>query len=64
MVKVFIDKMNDPILLLGEAIKSGTTKFSVQGNDYFSLVTLNFTGGTCYMKCHGGVCAASNVNKK
>ena len=64
MVKVFIDKMNDPILLLGEAIKSGTTKFSVQGNDYFSLVTLNFTGGKCYMKCHGGVCAASNVNKK
>ena len=56
--------MNDPILLLGNVLCTGTTKYSVKGDDYFSLVTVNFAGGICYIKCHSGFCAAANMNKK
>ena len=55
--------MNDPVLLL-EALKMGTTKFSVKGDYCFSLVTVNFTGEICSLKCHGGMCVAWNINKK
>ena len=56
--------MNDPVLLLGDVLRTGTTKYSVKGDDYFSLVTVNFAGGICYIKCHSGFCAAANMNKK
>ena len=56
--------MNDPIVLLGDVLRTGTMKYSVKGNDYFSLVTINFAAGTCYIQCHSGFCAAANMNKK
>ena len=56
--------MNDPIILLVDVLRTGTTKYSVKGNDYFSLVTVNFAAGICYIKCHSGFCAAANINKK
>ena len=64
MVKSSIEFMNDPVLLLGDVLRTGTTKYSVKGDDYFSLVTVNFAGGICYIKCHSGFCAAANMNKK
>ena len=33
-------------------------------NDYFALVMVNFAGGICYIQCHSGFCAATNMNKK
>ena len=56
--------MNDPVILLGDVLRTGTTKYSVKGNDYFSLITVNFAAGICYIKCHSGFCAAANINKK
>ena len=64
MVKSSIEYMNDPVLLLGDILPLSTTKYSVKGDDYFSIVTINFHGGTCYIKCHSGFCLAANINKK
>ena len=64
MVRLSIQFMNDPVLLLGDVLCTGTTKYSVKGDDYFSLVTVNFAGSICYIKCHSGFCAAANMNKK
>ena len=64
MVKSLIQFMNDNIVLLGDVLRTGTMKYSVKGNDYFSLVTVNFAAGTCYIQCHSGFCAAANMNKK
>ena len=55
--------MNDPVLLLGESYKNGTTKFSVNGNEHFALVTVTFHMGNCFIKCHAGMCAATYINK-
>ena len=64
MVKASIEFMNNPVLLLGDILPFATTKFSVKGNDYFSIVTINFVGGICYIKCHSGFCGTANINKK
>ena len=56
--------MNDPVLLLGDILPFATTKYSVKGNEYFAIVTINFVGGICYIKCHSGFCGAANINKK
>ena len=41
MVRSSIEFMNDPVLLLADVLCTGTTKYSVKGDDYFSLVTVN-----------------------
>ena len=64
IIKGSIQFMNDEVLLLGDILPSGTTKYSVNGNDTFSIINLNFTGGICYVKCNSGSCAGSNINKK
>ena len=64
MVKNSLGTMGVPILLLGEAVKTGSTKFSVNGNDTLAIVTLNFLSGKCYIKCHSGMCGAGKINKK
>ena len=46
------------------SLHTGTTKYSVKGDDYFSLVKVNFAGGIYYIKCHSGFCAAANMDKK
>ena len=59
-----LQHMNTDVLLLGQPLKNGCTKFSVVGNNYFALVTLTFVYRQAYLKCHAGMCAASRVNKK
>ena len=56
--------MNDEVLLLGDILPSGMTKYSVNGKETFSIINLNFTGRICYVKCNSGSCAGSNINKK
>ena len=63
IVQNSIQCMNDPVLLLGDAYRNGTTKFSVNGNDHFGLVTVTFHMGSCFIKCHAGMCAATYINK-
>ena len=64
MVKNSLGTMCSPVILLGEPVKTGATKFSVNGNDTLAIVTLTFVSGACYIKCHNGMCGASNINKK
>ena len=64
MAKNSLGTMGIPILLLGEPVKTGSTKFSVNGNDTLAIVTLNFLSGKCYIKCHSGMCGAGKINKK
>ena len=64
MVQNSLGTMGVPILLVGEPEKSGSTKFSVNGNDTLAIVTLNFLSGKCYIKCHSGMCGAGKINKK
>ena len=64
MVTASIEFMNDPVLLLGDILPFATTKYSVKGNEYFSIITINFVGGICYIKCHSGFCGTANINKK
>ena len=64
IVKNSLGAMNQPIVLLGNAVKTGSTKFSVNGEDTLSLVTLNFVSGQCYIKCHNGMCGAANANRR
>ena len=59
-----LQHMNTNVLLLGQPLQNGCTKFSVMGNNYFALVTLTFVHRQAYLKCHAGMCAASRVNKK
>ena len=64
MAKNSLGTMGVPILLLGEPVKTGSTKSSVNGNDTLEIVTLNFLSGKCYIKCHSGMCGAGKINKK
>ena len=54
IIKGSIQFMNDEVLLLGDINPSGTTKYSVNGKETFSIINLNFTGGICYVKCNSG----------
>ena len=56
MVKVSIEFMNDPVLLLRDILPLATTQYLVKGNEYFSMVTINFVGVICYIKCNSGFC--------
>ena len=56
--------MNDPLVLLGNPVPSGATKYSVKGGGTFALMTITFTQGICFAKCHNGSCQAQGLNKK
>ena len=64
MVKESLQFINDPIQLTGNVIHNGTTKFSVWGNDYCSLINVSFFNGTCHVKCTDGMCGANFRNKR
>ena len=61
MVQQSLGIMNNPVVLLGEPVKTGATNFSVNANDNLSIVTLSLVSGPCYIKCHGGMCGATNT---
>jgi len=57
--------MNDPIQLTGSVIHTGTTRFSVKGEDgSHSFVHITFTHGKCHARCTKGLCAAQLQAKK
>lgn len=64
MVKESLADMNTDVQLLGEAFPTGTTKFSVKGEDRYSVVHFSFYQGKCFTKCMDGLCAAALQNKK
>ena len=48
--------MNDPVQLAGNVIYSGTTKFTIAGNDSYSVVSLTFLMDSAWLIVHK-VCA-------
>ena len=64
MVKSNLDKMNIPVLLLGDVHFLTTTKFSVAGIERHSIVHLTFFHGTSTANCQNGMCSANFRNKK
>ena len=56
--------MNDPVQLVGSVIDQGTTRFSCQGKESYSLIHLSFYNKVCQVKCINGIFAANFKNRK
>ena len=63
-VKQSLPGVNDPVLLLGDVMSHGSTKFSIQGDTDFAIVSISFRLGMCFARCLNGVCSAQARNKK
>ena len=59
-----LQSMDEPVVLLGDVLPHLTTKFSVKGEDQYSVVTISFSQGLCFAKCLQSSCAAHFRNKK
>ena len=64
MVHEFLQYMNDPVQLVGSVIDQGTTRFSCQGKESYSLIHLSFYNKVCQVKCMDSICAANFKNHK
>ena len=64
MVHESIQHMNMPIQLVGNVLLHCTTKFSVKGDDSYSIVHFTFHQGKCYAKCSDALCCAKLNSKK
>ena len=64
MVGNTMHQMNVPLLLTGDVLPTGTTKFSVKGSDNCSILHVTFYQSKCFIKCLNGLCAAQLTNKK
>ena len=56
--------INDPVQLARNVIYIGTTKFTIVGNDSYSVVNLTFLNGQCFAKCTQGMCGANLKNTR
>ena len=63
-VQESLQYMNYPVQLLGNVLSHATTKFSVQGDSTYSIITFNFHQGNCFAKCTHGICCAQMLNRK
>ena len=64
MVHNTMHNMNVPLLLAGDVLPTGTTKFSVRGSDSCSILHVTFYQSKCFIKCLNGLCAVQLTNKK
>ena len=60
-VKQHENEINSPVILLGEPSPTTSTKFSVVGEDSFSLVHVHFSPSGCIASCQNGLCSHYNV---
>ena len=64
-IKQSLDRLNNPVVLLGVASYNGTTKLSVTSQDSLSVIHVNFNqGNICFANCQNGECNARLLNKK
>ena len=61
-VKTPFDEMNNEVILLGNFLPQGTTKFSVKGKVCYSVIYITFPPNNCYVKCKNGMCCTSLKN--
>ena len=64
MVHESMQHMNLPIQLVGNVLLHCTTKFSVKGDDSYSIVHFTFHQGKCYAKCSDALCCTKLKSKK
>ena len=64
MVCNTMHQMNAPLLLAGDVVPTGTTKFSIKGSDNCSILHVTFYQNKCFIKCPNGLCAVQLTNKK
>ena len=64
MVHESLQYMNDPVQLVGSVIDQGTTRFSCQGKESYSLIHISFYNKICQVKCMDGICAANFKNRE
>ena len=64
MVHKSLQFMNDEVLLVGNVIVPSCTKFSVKGDDNYSLLSVSFNNHKCFVTCTDGLCAAGLKNKR
>lgn len=63
MVQNSLQFMNDEVQLTGSVLSTGTTKFSVKGEETYSTVHMSFYRNRCFAKCTESLCSA-RINKK
>ena len=63
MVCNTMHQINVPLLLAGDVLPTGTTKFLVKGSDNCSILHVTFYQSKCFIKCLNGLCAAQLTNK-
>ena len=63
-VKVGLEEVEQPILLLGNVQTTTTTKFSVSGAERHSIVHITFFNGVYNASCQDGMCSVNYRNKK
>ena len=64
MVHRSLQFINDEVLLVGNVIVPSCTKFSVKGDDNYSLISVSFNNQKCFVTCIDGMCAAGLKNKR
>ena len=64
MVHESLQYMNDPVQLVGSVIDQGTTRFSREGKESYSLIHILFYNKICQVKCMDGIYAANFQNHK
>ena len=64
MVRDSLHIIKKDVFLLGDILPNGTTKFSVKGDDSYSIVNFTFSHGRCSVKCTNGLCQVQLNNKK
>ena len=64
MVRDSLHIIDKDVFLLGDIIPTGTTKFSVKGDDSYSIVNFTFSHGRCSVKCTNGLCQVQLNSKK
>ena len=63
-VQTSLQFMKNEVVLLGNVIPQGSTKFSVKGKQSYSVLHISFAQNICEVKCTYGMCCANVKNKK
>ena len=64
MVRDSLHIIGKEVFLLGDILPNGTTKFSVKGEENYSIVNFTFNHGRCSVKCTNGLCQVQMNSKK
>ena len=64
MVRDSLHIINKDVFLLGDILPNGITKFSIRGDDTYSIMNFTFSHGRYSVKCTNGLCQVQLNSKK